>query len=178
MHMMHRCSWILAALLAGTSCGKQDNSADTDRPGQELQRAQSQVREGSQGLAATQGDLEDKKRAIASEQQQVADQERKLVEQRRQLGSAQGTLAEARVAYAAAVQERLAKLDASLATLATRTDARSMDAAAGLRARRDRLSTRLAALPAGAADPSWTGYTKDTDTTFDAIEHDLQDAVR
>jgi hypothetical protein len=53
-----------------------------------------------------------------------------------------------------------------------------MDAAAGLRARRDRLSARLSAMPADAADPSWIGYTKDTDTTFDAIEHDLQDAVR
>ncbi len=174
--MMLRCSWVLTALLAGTSCGKQDNSADTDRPGQELQKAQSQVREGSQGLAANQDAIEKKKRAILSEQQQVADQEQRLEQQRQQLGSAQGSLKEARAAYAAAVKERLAKLDASLATVATKTDARSMDAVVGLRARRDQLSVKLAAMPSDAADPSWTGYTKDVDTTFDAIEHDLHDA--
>ena len=176
--MTLRYSWVLAALLAGTSCGQQDNSADTDRPGQDLRKAQSQVREGSQGLAAHQDDIEKKKRAILSEQQQVADQEQQLERQRRELGSAQGNLQEARAAYAAAVKERLAKLDASLATVATKTDARSKDAVTGLRARRDRLSASLAAMPSGAADPGWTGYTKDVDTTFDAIEHDLHDAMR
>lgn len=176
--MMLRCSLVLTALLAGTSCGKQDNSADTDRPGQDLRKAQSQVREGSQGLAANQNGIEKKKRAILSEQQQVADQEQLLEQQRQQLGSAQGNLQEAWVAYAAAVKTRLAKLDASLATVAMKTDARSRDAVTGLRARRDQLSAKLAAMPSGAAAPSWTDYTKDVDTTFDAIEHDLHDAMR
>jgi septal ring factor EnvC (AmiA/AmiB activator) len=177
VHMMLRCSLILITLLAGTSCGKQDNSADTDRPGQDLRKARSQLREGSQELAANQDDIEKKKRAILSEQQQVADQEQLLEQQRQQLGSAQGSLQEAWVAYAAAVKQRLAKLDASLATVATKTDARSRDLVTGLRARRDQLSAKLAAMPSGAADPSWTAYTKDVDTTFDAIEHDLHDAM-
>ena len=89
-----------------------------------------------------------------------------------QLGSAQVDLAQARATYAAAVKERLAKLDASLAGIGTKTDAKSKDVAVGLRARRDQLAAKLAALPA-ASDPGWAAFTRDVDTTFDAIEHDL-----
>jgi hypothetical protein len=34
------------------------------------------------------------------------------------------------------------------------------------------LAAKLAAMPA-AADANWQGFTRDVDTTFEAIEHDL-----
>jgi hypothetical protein len=73
------------------------------------------------------------------------------------------------------VKERFAKLDAGLAGLATRTDAASKDASTGLAARRTALAAKLAAMPVGA-DAGWAAYTKEVDTTFDAIEHDLRTA--
>jgi chromosome segregation ATPase len=164
------------SLLVAASCGKHDNSADTDKASEALRQAQTEVAQHSNDLAKNQGDIEQNKRSLVREQQDLADKQTLLEQQRRQLGSAQSTLVQARIAYAAAVQERLAKLDASVATLATKSDAKSTDAAAGLRARRDQLSTKIGAMP-NTADADWNQYTKDVDVTFDAIESDLHRAL-
>jgi chromosome segregation ATPase len=169
-----RCSLAVAVLFAAGSC-KEDKAAETDRAGQELREAHDKVSENSQALARNQADIEQKKRDILSDQQALADKQKLLEKQQMELGSAQGQLQEARVAYAAAVKERLAKLDASLATLATKTDARSKDAATGLRARRDQLAAKLEAM-AATPDASWNQYTKDVDVMFEAIERDRRDA--
>ncbi|MBA3391626.1 MAG: hypothetical protein H0T89_03230 [Deltaproteobacteria bacterium] len=161
---------VLAMVLVG--CGKQDNSEATDQASKQLREAQDQVNTNTKDLTANEQDIEKRKRELATEQQELADKQKRLEEQQRALGSAQQTLAGARVAYAAAVKERLAKLDAALATLSRKTDAKARDAAAGLRARRDQLVVMLDAM-AGTADPDWNKYTKDVDTTFDAIERDL-----
>ena len=174
MTTMHRCSLAVAALLAAAGCGKEDSAADTDKASQELREANAKVSDNSQALAQNQADIEQKKREILLDQQTLADKQKLLEEQRQQLGSSQGHLQEARAAYAAAIKERFAKLDASLATLATRTDARSRDAATGLRARRDQLSARLDSM-ASTPDSGWDTYTKEVDVMFDAIEHDLRE---
>lgn len=159
--------------LALAACGSKDNSGDTDQASKDLKAAQSAVSEQRKGIAATGDDVEHRKREILREQQELADRESALAAKGRELGDAQGTLAEAGVAYRAAVAERLAKLDASLASLSTRTDAVSQDTAAGVKARRDLLAARLAAMPA-PGDSAWTAYTQDVDATFDAIERDLK----
>jgi chromosome segregation ATPase len=170
-------SWLAAAVvLVAASCGQNNNSTDTDHASLELRRAQGEVSGHSNALATNQGAIEQTKRQLTSDQQALADQQALLGRQRLQLGSAQGSLQDARVAYGAAVKERFAKLEASLATLATRIDATSKDAAVGLRARGAQLAQQLAAMP--AADPSWADYTRDVDTAFDAIERDLSAAIR
>ena len=176
MSTMHRCSLAVAALLAAASCGKEDSGAETEKAGRDLREANAEVSENSQALAKNQEDIEQKKREILLDQQTLADKQKLLEQQRQALGSSQGQLREARAAYAAAIVERFAKLDASLAALATKTDARSRDAATGLRARRDQLSAKLDSM-AGTADASWEQYTKDVDIMFDAIERDLREAV-
>ena len=175
---MTRVTRLFCALLAvaAASCSTKNNSADTDRASEDLRRAQSVVAAKHDDVATTGDEIERRKRQLAVEQQQLADQERSLEDSRRQLGSARGTLDQARAAYAAAVKERFAKLDADLASLATRTDAASKDARVGLAARRDLLAAELARMP-GGADSTWTAYTKDVDTTFDAIEKDLRAAT-
>jgi chromosome segregation ATPase len=162
-----------ALVLLAVACGSKDNSADTDQAGKDLRAAQSAVSEQRGELEATTDDVERRKRELIRQQQELADKEAALVAERSRLGSAQGTLVEAGAAYRAAVTERFAKLDASLAELSTKTDAASKDAAAGFKARRDLLASRLAAMPA-PADSAWVTYTKDVDTTFDAIERDLR----
>lgn len=128
-----------------------------------------------QGVVSNEADIEREKRGVVAAQQALADKQALLTQQRVALGSAEASLQQARGAYAAAAAERFAKLDADLATLSKRTDAASTDARAGLRARRDQLATKLASLQT-TSDPAWPQYTKDVDTTFDAIEHDLQAA--
>jgi chromosome segregation ATPase len=164
-------------VIMAASCAKKDNSADTDQAGQDLRNAQSEVSDKRKDVTVNEDEIERKKRELIKGQQELSDKEKSLEDNRQQLGSARGTLAEARTAYSAAVTERFAKLDAELAGLATKTDAKSKDAAAGLHARRDLLATKLATMPA-TADPSWTGYTQDVDSMFDAVEHDLLAARR
>jgi chromosome segregation ATPase len=166
----------LLAVVVASGCSSKNNSVDTDQASQDLRKAQSEVNAKSDGLMANRDEVERRKREIVKEQQELADKETAVEHDRQQLGSAQGTLAEARTAYGAAVKERIAKLDASLAGLSTQATAASKDAAVGLTARRDVLAGRLAAMPA-TADPSWTAYTRDVDTTFDAIERDLRAAT-
>ncbi|CAN5736890.1 hypothetical protein BH11MYX2_BH11MYX2_38730 [soil metagenome] len=160
------------ALVVITSCSKHDNSAETDKTGAELRKAQDDVAEHSKELAKNQSDIEQQQRDLVREQEQLADKQKMLVQQREQLGSAQGTLVQARAAYEAAVNERRAKLDAAIATRATKTDAKSKDAVAGFGARRDQLAKKLDTMPA-VLDADWHQYTKDVDVTFDAIEGDL-----
>lgn len=164
---------LMGAVLAG--CSHKDNSADTDQASKDVREAQSILSAKHDDVAATGNEIERRKRDLISEQQQLADREASLHEGERQLGSAQATLTQARTAYAAAVKDRFAKLDAGLAGLATRTDAAAKDASVGLAARRDALAAKLAGMPDGA-DASWAAYTKDVDTTFDAIERDLRAA--
>jgi len=170
---------LLRALLAVAvtmSCSSKDNSADTDRASNDLREAQSTVSAKANDVTATGDDIERRKRELVADQQQLADREKSLDDSRQQLGSAQATVTDARKAYSLAVKERLAKLDADLASLATRVDAASKDKSAGLAARRNLLTSRLAVMPAGV-DASWAVYTKDVDTTFDAIERDLRAAL-
>ncbi len=170
--MRTRLVWVCAGLLAATSCGKADNSAATDKASEDLRKAQGAASEQRSGVAANEAEIERTKRELVSAQQALGDQQALLSHQRQQLGSAQAGVEDARNAYAAAVAERFAKLDASLASLGTRNDAASKDAVVGLRARREQLALKLASLRT-TTDPSWTDYTKDVDTTFDAIERDL-----
>jgi chromosome segregation ATPase len=172
MPTFHGCC--LAVLLA-MGCGTKDNSADTDQATKQLRAAQGEVDESRKALAKNQDDIEATKRALASEQQALLDKQKLVEQQQQQLGSAQSQLQQARLAYGAAVKERFAKLEAALASLETRTDARSRDAVTGLRARRDQLAATLGAMT-GTPDPGWNEYTKDVDTTFDAIERDLRAA--
>lgn len=165
----------VTALLLAAACGSKDNSADTDKASQDVRKASSIVSEKRDDVAAGGDEVERRKHEITKEQQELAAKETTLEANRRQLGSAQGTLVDARTAYAAAVNQRFTKLDAALAGLAPQTDAASKDAVAGLTARRDLLATRLSAMPA-ASDSTWAAYTKDVDTTFDAIERDLRSA--
>lgn len=156
---------LICALLV-VACSSNDNSADTDRASEDLRTAQSSVSAKQEAVTTTGDEIERRRLQLLTEQQQLAVQEKSLADNRRQLGSAQGTLEQARTAYAAAVKERFAKLDAGLAGLSTRTDAASKDARAGLAARRDLLAAELE-----KATP------RDLDTMFDAIERDLRAAT-
>jgi hypothetical protein len=164
------------ALALAPGCAK-DSSAEMDRAADDLRAAETVVGDKRGGLTAGSDDIEHRKREIGQAQRDLADKEKVLASERLQLESARQTLANARVAYDAAVRVRLAKLDAELATLATRTDAASRDAATGLTARRQLLATRLTEMPT-EADARWKAYTADVDTTFDAIERDLRRATK
>jgi len=174
---LHRTAWVCALLLATASCGKKDNSSDTDEATEELKEAQGAASARRQGIVANEADIERDKRTVIETQKELAEKQALLAHQREELGSAQASLEAARTAYGNAVAARFAKLESALATLATRTDAASADARAGLQARRDQLAAKLATMRT-TTDPGWAEYTKDVDTTFDAIEHDLQAANR
>jgi chromosome segregation ATPase len=175
MRAIWRQSFVSVALYVATSCGTDNNSAQTDRASEQLRKAQAEVSEHSKDLTKNQDDIEQRQRALVSAQQVLADKQKLLERQRLDLGSAQDNLRVTRAAYAAAVKERFAKLDLSIAALAMKTDVKSRDAVTGLRARRDQLLTKVNAMASTPA-PDWNTYTEDIDVTFDAIEHDLHGA--
>lgn len=166
---------MLGAALALAGCNRHDNSSDTERSRTELSHAQASVSEQTSDVAARANEIAGDKRELARRQQKLVDDEAQLVVRRDQLGSARGVLTKARETYATAVRVRMSKLDASLTALESRQDAASKDAIVGLRARREQLVTKVAAM-SGTAEPSWDAYMLDVDTTFDAIERDLRDA--
>jgi vacuolar-type H+-ATPase subunit I/STV1 len=165
----------IGVAFALASCSSHDNSADTDPSRSALTEAQSAVAEKSNDVVVRANDIEGEKRDLLRRQQRLADDEQILASERQQLGSARDTLVQARATYGTAVEARMSKLDATLATLATRTDAASRDAVVGLRARREQLATKVGTMTA-TAEQDWAAYTKDVDTTFDAIERDLHAA--
>jgi hypothetical protein len=165
---------LLVLVLA--SCGKKDNSADTDQVGRDLTKAQSDLTVKRRDVVTNEGDVERRKQELVAEQQALADKEKVLAANRQELGSARETFVQARAAYGAGVSSRFAKLDAAIAGLATKTSAASKDAVVGLRARRDLLSAKLASMPA-VTDEHWAEYAKDVDTVFDAIERDVHTAA-
>ena len=55
-------------LTAAVGCGRNDNSADTDRASKDLRKAQSEVTEKSQELAADEVSIERSRRSVAAEQ--------------------------------------------------------------------------------------------------------------
>lgn len=166
-------SLILGVALVAASCSKHDNSSDTERSRKELSNAQSSVSEKTTDVAARANDIEGEKRELARRQQKLVEDEKALVAQREQLGSARDTLTQARATYAAAVRVRLSKLDATLAAREEPTEAAAKDVLVGLRARREQLVTKIAAMN-GTADQAWDAYMLDLDTTFDAIERDAR----
>jgi len=171
-----RRAWLCGAVLALTGCGKDaNNSRDTDRASESLREAQTDVTSQRRDVATNEEAIARTKREVAAGQQALIDKQAQLTQQRQELGTAQAGLQGAREAYAAAVAERMAKLEAKLATLGTKTDTAAKDAHIGLKARHDQLATKLSAL-GGTAEAGWATYTRDVDTTFDAIEHDLADA--
>jgi chromosome segregation ATPase len=163
-------------VLVLAACGAKDNSADTDQASRDLTKAQSELSEKRRDVVTNESDVERRKREVLAEQQALVDHEKALAGSREQLGSASETFVQARAAYGQAVGSRFAKLDAAIAELATKPDAASTDAVAGLRARRDLLSAKLASMPR-ITDGQWSGYAKDVDTVFDAIERDARAAA-
>lgn len=161
---------VLAVGLGG--CADKDNSSVTDKATRDLTNAQSAVGEKGRDVVSTAADIERRKRELAAEQQALAERERSLSATQQQLGSARESLVQARESYRVAITVRFTKLDAAIAERTAKADAASKDAAVGLRARRDALATKLAAMQ-GTRDEGWAAYARDVDTTFDAIERDL-----
>jgi hypothetical protein len=174
--MTARPRWLLGATLllatATASCGKSD-AADSAR--KEVRAAGAAVEKERDNLATEQEEATRNARELLEEQRAVAAKQATVEKDRRELGSAQGSLADARATYDTAVKQRFARLDVALDALSRRTDTAALDAAAGLRTRRDLLASRIATMPVETAG-DWGTYTRDLDTTFEAIERDLRDA--
>ena len=167
-----RWSSLFAIACLSLGCSK-SNSEDTDRARQDLTKAQTLVTEKRHDLTVGANELDRRTHALDVERQALIAKQSTLAADQRELGSAQQSLARARETFTAAVQVRLAKLDVALAHLAAATDTASVDASTGLRARRELLSARIAAMPTPSSD-GWARYTQDIEVTFDAIERDLQ----
>jgi uncharacterized protein involved in exopolysaccharide biosynthesis len=94
-----------------------------------------------------------------------------------QVNEANVDLADARAKYIAAAKERLAKIDAKLDELGKRADAASAETVAKLRARRNQLATKLDTMGTQATS-GWARFKQDVENGVDAIEKDIDNALK
>jgi len=90
--------------------------------------------------------------------------------------TAEKNFAAARAAYSTAVSQRMATLDSKIAALDAKVDAGAKAKAADLKVRRDALNAKLGRMKS-QTEAGWSDFTKDIDSSFDGIEHDLYDAL-
>ena len=171
---MRSSTWWFGLLCAISACDRTDNSGVTAKAESDLHNARAEVAVKANQVVTSQSALDREQRELEIAKNQVAADSKSLEQKRGQLGAAQETALLAQTTYNAALIERLAKLDAGLATLATKPDAASKDAFVGLQARRSRVDTS----PSTSLTPSeWTERTARLDVTLTAIEKDLHAAL-
>ena len=93
------------------------------------------------------------------------------------LQAAKADLSAAKQKYSVTFNDRMQKLDIKINELEQRTDAKSKQAAADLKARRDALSTKAHLIKDRTA-ADWDAFTKDVDDSFDKLESDVNDALK
>jgi len=152
---------VLATALSTGACNKKQD--DTGAAATEVKKTQENVNDQTKDLDKK---LTDKK-ATADE----------LNKAQGDLAMANQDLQAARDKYSITIKDRLAKLDIKINELAARTDQKSKDAVAAMKARRGELSTKVDMIKDHAA-ANWDTFTKDVDNAFDGIEKDLHDALK
>jgi len=93
------------------------------------------------------------------------------------LQAAKADLSAAKQKYSVTFNDRMQKLDIKINELEQRTDAKSKQAAADLKARRDELSTK-AGMIKDRTTADWDAFTKNVDDSFDKLESDVNDALK
>lgn len=140
--------------LSGVACSRGED--DLSPSAKSLNAARENVREQAQGVR-------DEAQALAAKQDD--------------LDGARADLTRARGDYTIELRARLAKLDARLAELRARTDDKSRLAVAALATKRDQLSLQIDSAPA-RAEASWGVFKSEVGFAFDAVERDLETAMR
>lgn len=144
-------AFCFVALLGSTGCNK--NSANDSQRSQDTATPASATKPAPEVSAAHKADnLATEKVEADRNDKQLSDDEK------------------AHAAYGVSTKERLAKIDADLAKLAP-----TSKNAAGLKARRDQIATRLGEMPS-SVDATWVSYTRDVNAKLDGIERDLRAA--
>jgi hypothetical protein len=160
---MRKAFWfsILSAALATGACKKTQD--DTHKASQEVKKSVENVEDQQRDLDKT-----DRDRGATVNDQNKA---------QGNLEAAQSDLVAAREKYSITVQDRLAKLDIKLKELEVRTDARARDAMPTIRAERLALGAKIDSMKTQSA-AGWKDYTKDVDSSFDAIDKDVNNALK
>jgi hypothetical protein len=90
---------------------------------------------------------------------------------------AETELAAARTLFEATAKDRYAKLEARIAELDAKADAKSKETAAALRARRDQLKTDLNKIGTQSSSV-WNNFKNNVNSTFDTLEKDVDNALK
>ncbi len=149
-------SFLSLSLLTAGACKKHD----TDRASDEMKKAQDDINDKGKTLGKT----------VEKADEDVAKDQAKL-------DSAKADWEKAAADYGNAVHARLEKIDAKLKVLAVKSDAKAKELEQKLKARRDVLASKLDGLATQGAE-HWDAFKKDVDSSFDSLDHDLDDATK
>jgi chromosome segregation ATPase len=167
---MRNTIWLMVlALAAGGACKK----TESEKAATEVRKAQEAVENKREDVREEANDVATAKRELGKE---VTAEARDVVREGKQLTDAERKLERARGQLQAVVKGRLASVDGQLASLDSRTDPVSKQLATDLRARRDVVSNRLAAVDS-IAITNWDAYEKDVEDNLKVLENDLDKAL-
>lgn len=152
---------LLSLSLATGACKKKQD--DTDNAATQVKKTAEDVNDQAKDLRDTKADKDSTNKDINEAQGD--------------LQAAKADLSAAKQKYSVTFNDRMQKLDIKINELEQRTDAKSKQAAADLKARRDALSTKAGLIKDRTA-ADWDAFTKDVDDSFDKLESDVNDALK
>ena len=162
MRQIFAYSFLAAALLAGACKSERDRSEETVGTPQEQIRPQARVPHESQ-------------RAPVDERQPIARQPRSTIETARDVKQAEAQLAAARADYTAAMSRQLERIDARIAELDAKGDAKSRETAERLRKHRDQFAARLERLEQ-EPPAKWEHLKDETDEQMQQLQKEADEA--
>ena len=127
-------------------------------------------------VKAAEKNVAEQREDIRDEQKDVREEQKDVNKQQKELAEAKIDLAQARTEYERSVRERLTKIDARIAQLEAKGDAKSKQAAADLRTKRNEASAKLDRI-GERTESNWEEFKADTNRTMDQVEKDLDDAL-
>jgi chromosome segregation ATPase len=152
---------LLSLTLATGACKKKQD--DTGAAATQVKKTAEDVNDQAKDLRKTETDKDSTNKDINGAQ---AD-----------LQAAKADLTAAKEKYSSALKDRMQKLDIKIDELEKRTDAKSHQVAADLKARRDALSAKTADIKDRTA-ADWDAFTKNVDDEFDRLDKDANDALK
>jgi septal ring factor EnvC (AmiA/AmiB activator) len=128
-------------------------------------------------VQAAEKNVEEQKQDIRDEKKDVVNEQKDVAKQQQELAAAQADLAQARAEYERSARERLAQIDAKIARLEAKGDAKSKQAAADLRTRRDHAAAKLNDISTRTQE-NWEAFKADVNRDFDQFEKDIDAALK
>ena len=157
-----RAGFLSTALLSVALVGCKKKEGDVPAAQEKVQEAREEVR--------------DQQKDVREEMKDVQEERKDVAEANRDLNQAQRELGAERDEFVRINREKLATIDARIAELEAKGDAKSKQLAADLKVRRNELSAKIDRAQ-DRTSANWAEFKADVDRTYEGLKKDIDDAL-